>query len=412
MKLLPFDLPAKLSFKFKLKSNPESNSQSNSSGERPLAWAQLSHQKVRLAVAMGGIAFANVLIFMQLGFLSLFSGGATTLPKSMKGDLFLLNPSAEFLGSNGFDRIRLYQAASIEGVALTTPVYMSTGTPWAYSQEHKSFEARVYAFNPAQMVFDIPELNQQQQQLTVPKSVLFDRLAKPDFGPIPQLFAEKGSVTAIVNNQRVSVIGLFSLGNSFFLGGGNLVMSEATYAELFGASRLKQVSVGVVTLEPGADPGAVKAGIEKYVPGVKAYTHEELIAKELQFQESTAVGPIFGFGTIMGLIVGVVIVYQVLYADVNDHLAEYATLKAMGYSDWSLLAVIFQEAGILAVLGFVPGLTVSLWMYGFLGGLTRLELVMSPEIALTVFLLTIVMCMMSAAIASGKLRSADPADVF
>lgn len=380
--------------------------------ERPLAWSQLSHQKVRLTVAMGGIAFANVLIFMQLGFLSLFSGGATALSRSMKGDLFLLNPSTEFLGSNGFDRIRLYQAAAVKGVASTTPVYMSTGTSWAYSQEKKSFEARVYAFNPAQNVFNIPEINRQRARLNIPNSVLFDRLAKPDFGPIPQLFTEKGNATALLNNRRVSVVGLFNLGNSFFLGAGNLIMSEATYAELFGDNALKQVSVGVVTLELGANLKAVKAGLEAHVPGLKAYTHEELVAKELKFQETTAVGPIFSFGAIMGFIVGVVIVYQVLYADVNDHLAEYATLKAMGYSDMALLRVIFSEAIILGVLGFIPGLIASVGMYGFLGPLTRLELVMSSEIAVTVFILTLVMCILSAAIASGKLRSADPADVF
>lgn len=380
--------------------------------ERPIAWSQLSHQKVRLAVAMGGIAFANVLIFMQLGFLSLFTGGATTLPKSMKGDLFLLNPTTEFLGSNGFDRIRLYQAAAVNGVALTTPVYMKLNVPWAYSTEKKSFEARVYAFNPTQTVFNIPELIQQQAQITTPNSVLFDRLAKPDFGPIPQQFGEKGAVTALLNNRRISVVGLFSLGNSFFLGGGNVVMSDTTYAELFGENAISRISLGVVTLEPGANLQAVKAGIEAAVPGIKAYTHEELIAKELKFQESTGVAPIFNFGTIMGFVVGVVIVYQVLYSDVNDHLAEYATLKAMGYSDFALLSVIFQEAILLSVLGFLPGLTASIWMYGFLGSLTRLELVMTPEIAVTVFILTIVMCLLSAAIASSKLRSADPADVF
>jgi putative ABC transport system permease protein len=379
--------------------------------DRPLAWSQLSHQKVRLAVAMGGISFANVLIFMQLGFLSLFSGGATALPKSLKGDLFLLNPTTEFLGANGFDRIRLYQAASVKGVATTIPFYIAP-TAWAYSAEKKSFEGRVFAFNPVQEVFEIPEINQQRDRLKIPNGVLFDRLAKPDFGPITQQFTEKGDVLALLNNRRVSVVGLFSLGNSFFLGGGNLILSEATYAEIFGSDKLSQVSVGIIKLEAGANPQSVKAGIEATVPGVKAYTHEELIAKELKFQESTAVGPIFSFGAIMGFVVGVVIVYQVLYADVNDHLAEYATLKAMGYSDIALLMVIFQEAVILGVLGFIPGLFASVGMYSLLGGMTRLELIMTPDIAVTVFILTLIMCVMSAAIASGKLRSADPADVF
>jgi putative ABC transport system permease protein len=391
---------------------PEKSSNRRRRRERPLAWAQLSHQKVRLAVAMGGIGFANVLIFMQLGFLNLFGNGATLLPESLQGDLFLVDPSSEFLGSNGFDRIRLYQAAAVAGVKDTIPVYMSTSTPWGYSPEFKSFEGRIYAFNPSKNVFRIPEVQRQQQLLTLPDSILYDRRAKPAFGPIPEEFNRQGRVNALVNNRRINVVGLFDLGNSFFLGGGNFIMSETTYITVMGENAISQVGVGIIHLQPGANIAAVQAAINQNVPGIKALTHQELIRKELEFQESTAVGPIFGFGVIMGFIVGVVVVYQVLYADVSDHLAEYATLKAMGYSDLKLLIVIFQEATMLAVLGFVPGLGISLWMYGFLGGLTRLELVMTPDIAILVFTLTLVMCLLSAVIASGKLRSADPADVF
>jgi putative ABC transport system permease protein len=380
--------------------------------ERPLAWAQLSHQKVRLAVAMGGIGFANVLIFMQLGFLNLFGNGATLLPESLEGDLFLIDPSSEFLGSNGFDRIRLYQAAAVAGVEDTIPVYMATSIPWGYSEEFKSFEGRIFAFNPNKMVFRNPEVKRQQQLLAIPGSVLFDRQAKPQFGPVVAMFNRNGSVRALANNHRITVIGLFNLGNSFFLGGGNLLMSETTYTQIMGENVGTQVGIGIVRLAPGTNRAAVQAAINQHVPGVKALTQAELIEKELKFQESTAVGPIFGFGVIMGFVVGVVVVYQVLYADVSDHLAEYATLKAMGYSDLKLLLVIFQESALLAVLGFIPGFGVSIWMYGFLGGLTRLELIMTPDIAILVFTLTLVMCLLSAAIASGKLRSADPADVF
>lgn len=114
----------------------------------------------------------------------------------------------------------------------------------------------------------------------------------------------------------------------------------------------------------------------------------------------------------MGFIVGVAIVYQVLYSDVSDHLPEYATLKAIGYSNRSLLLVIFQEAIFLAVIGYIPGFIAALGMYQLLTGLTRLELVMTVNLAVTVFILTLAMCLISAAIASNKLRSADPADVF
>jgi putative ABC transport system permease protein len=389
--------------------------------QRPLAWAQLSHQKVRLAVAMGGIAFANVLIFMQLGFRNLFTEGALILPQSIQGDLFLMNPSAEYMGANSFDRIRLYQAAAVDGVADSVPLYINNGV-WAYSDKFKSFQCRVLAVNPRTPVFSMASLNQQVRQLNSTNTVVFDRRNKSAFGPIVQQFnsqppasqppASQPPIRALLNNRRVEVGGLFDMGTSFFMAEGNVVMSEATYGDIFGSAALAQVSIGVLTLNSGADPEAVKAGIKAAVPGVMALTHAELMTKELQYQDTNPTGPIFNFGVIMGLIVGVVIVYQVLYADVSDHLAEYATLKAMGYSDGELLGVIFQEATILAVLGFIPGVSISVWMYGFLGGLTRLELVMGGEVVITVLLLTIAMCMVSAAIASNKLRAADPADVF
>jgi putative ABC transport system permease protein len=379
-----------------------------------LAWSQLSYQKTRLLVAMGGIAFANILIFMQLGFRQLFTSGATLLPESLQGDLFLLHPDTRFLGSIEFDRLRLYQAAGIAGVADTIPLYINSGVAWAYKQEFQSYEVRVIAFNPNREVFNIPEINSQRYKISVPDSFLFDRFAKQELGTVVEDFGNNSDhkLTALVNRRKADIAGLFSLGNSFFLGTGNLVTSEANYAEIFGKEILNRVSIGIVIVKPGVNLAAVKAGIEKNVPGISAYTHEELIAKELKYQEENPAGLIFSFGAVMGFIIGVVIVYQVLYADVRDHLAEYATLKAMGYSDIYLLSVIFQEAAILAVLGFIPGFLISLRMYTFLATSTRLELAMTPDFAIMIFIITLIMCLVSAAIASNKLRSADPADVF
>jgi putative ABC transport system permease protein len=379
--------------------------------EKPLAWSQLSHQKVRLVVALGGIAFANVLIFMQLGFKALFEEGATVLPASLQGDLFLLNPATEFIGASGFDRIRLSQVAAIKGIKQVAPLYINAA-PWGYSKEFTSFGGRFMGFNPTQQVFKLSEVQQQQALLNNPNTLLFDSLSKPSFGPIVQEVKTKGVAQTLLNNKRAEVRGIFRMGNSFFIGEGNILMSETSYSYYFGENALNQVSVGIITLEPGSDPQAVQAGIAAHVPGIKAYTQAELIAKERLFQESNPTGPIFGFGAAMGVIVGIVIVYQVLYADVSDHLAEYATLKAMGYSDLALLGVIFQEAILLGCLGFVPGFGAAIVMYQFLSGVTRLDLIMTPEVAITVFTLTLGMCIVSAVIASGKLRSADPADVF
>jgi putative ABC transport system permease protein len=383
-----------------------------SNKERPLAWAQLSHQKVRTGIAMGGIAFANVLIFMQLGFVNLFAGGAILLPKHIQGDLFVTNSDAKLIDPfSTFDRTRLYQAAAFDGIVFAEPLYLKYGT-WAYNKDTISYDTRIFAYNPQVQIFDLPEVNQQQSKLTEPFTVLFDRLSRSELGPIPAEMVNKSTTVAMVNNRRITVNGLFSLGCSFFLSQGNLIASDRTFADMFGASSLEQVSLGVLRVKPGKDLVALKLGIEKAVPGVKALTHQELQARELAFQETNPSSTIFNFGAIMGFIVGVAIVYQVLYSDVSDHLSEYATLKAIGYSNRSLLIVIFQEALFLAVLGYIPGFIATLGMYQLLTTLTKLELIMTVNLALTVFILTLAMCLISGAIASNKLRAADPADVF
>jgi putative ABC transport system permease protein len=383
-----------------------------SNKERPLAWAQLSHQKVRTGIAMGGIAFANVLIFMQLGFVNLFAGGAILLPKHLQGDLFVTNSDAKLINPfSTFDRTRLYQAAAFDGIVFAEPLYLKYGT-WAYNKETISYSTQVFAYNPQVQIFDLPEVNQQQSKLREPFTVLFDRLSRSELGPIPAEMAKNPTTSAMINNRRIVVNGLFSLGCSFFMSEGNIIVSDRTFADMFGASSLDQVALGVIRVKPGTDLVALKLGIEKAVPGVKALTYQELQARELVFQDTNPSSTIFNFGAIMGFIVGVAIVYQVLYSDVSDHLSEYATLKAIGYSNRSLLIVIFQEALFLAVLGYIPGFIATLGMYQLLTTLTKLELIMTVNLALTVFILTLAMCLISGAIASNKLRAADPADVF
>ena len=114
----------------------------------------------------------------------------------------------------------------------------------------------------------------------------------------------------------------------------------------------------------------------------------------------------------MGFMVGVIIVYQVLSTDVNSHIKEYATFKAMGYNNLYLLGVVFEEAIILAVLGFIPGAIAPLGLYHLTRNATNLPLYMTVARALTVLTLTMIMCVISGAIATRKLQSADPADMF
>jgi putative ABC transport system permease protein len=114
----------------------------------------------------------------------------------------------------------------------------------------------------------------------------------------------------------------------------------------------------------------------------------------------------------MGFIVGIVIVYQVLSTDVNDHMAEYATFKAMGYKNSYLLGVVFEEAMILSIIGFIPSVAIAAGLYQLTAAATALPIVLPASRAVTVLIMTIIMCSISGAIATRKLQSADPADIF
>lgn len=394
---------------------------------KPLGWAQLSHQKARLLVAMTGVAFSNILIFTQLGLRALLFDGVTLVPENLAGDLFLVSAYSPTISFGNFSRVYLYQADAVTGVAAANPLYISSAdwvnpedlqNPLADSEDVSSevdffpSNVTILAFNPARPVLNMPEVNQQLDLLNAPGSVLFDRLSQDQLGPVPELLNQQGVVSTVMSKRRTHVVGLFSLGSTMF-DKGHVIMSDWNLAQRNGQDSLQKVNVGSLFLEPGADLEMVRTHLQNTLPpAVKVLTREELMQSEQAFRASFPEGKILNFGAAIGFVVGVVIVYQVLYTDVSDHLPEYATLKAMGYSDVSLLAVVLQEAVILAVLGFVPGYITSYWMYGLLTHLTKIPLTMRAGIALQVFILTLVMCVISGAIAMNKLRSADPADVF
>jgi putative ABC transport system permease protein len=172
--------------------------------------------------------------------------------------------------------------------------------------------------------------------------------------------------------------------------------------------------LGLIKLEPGQDAAEVQARIREAIPmDVRVLTRQEFKDVEVRYwNKTTPIGYIFAFGAVMGLIVGLIIVYQILFSDVQDHLKEYATLKAMGYTHGYLRNVVLQEAIILAVLGFIPGMGIAHLVFTKGADATRLPLEMSLESAGGVFILTLAMCAGSGLMALRKLRAVDPAEVF
>jgi len=378
----------------------------------PVAWLQLSRDKLRLSVGVAGVAFAVILVFMQLGFRNAVYVSATRYHRSFDYDLALVSPRTPFIGfPEGFSRRRLYQALGFEAVQSVSPVYIQQGfwkNPW-------TFVARnivVIGVDPARRAFLPEDIARELPRTRRDDVVLFDARARPEFGPVAERFSE-GPVQAEVNDRRVAVEGVFRLGTSFGIDG-TLITSDLNFRRLFPDRDVGRIDLGLIQLAPDADPASVRALLDAALEeDVLVLTPAEFSEREVAYWSSTTpIGYVFGFGAIMGLVVGAVIVYQILFADVSQHLREYATLKAMGYSNRFLSSIVIQESVILSILGYLPGAAVTFGLYAVTAEATRLPVEMTAPRAVAVLLLTVAMCGGAGWMALRKVRAADPAEVF
>ncbi len=379
----------------------------------PLAWLQVKREKTRLFVALAGIGFADILMFFQLGLMESAYVSATGMHYRLRGDLFLLNSVSDNVQTiKPFSRSRLFQAAGTDGVASINSLYLGIGR-WRNPSNRTFWQVQIYGFNPSNPAMDVPDAAPELNKLKMLNYVLYDQAARPDLGNVAGQLQQSKPLTAQLNDLQIQVTGVFTMGASFSADG-NLIVSDSTFLRLFPERQSDDIDVGLITLKPGADIEQVQANIKAKLPNdVLVLTKEEFIQRERNYwSQVSPIGVIFGFGTIVGFLVGTVIVYQILYSDVSDHLPEYATLKAMGYGDSYLVGILLQEALILAILGFMPGFAISLGLYGLIAQATLLPVKMSLDRLVLVLSLTLVMCIASGAIAMRKLQSADPADIF
>lgn len=379
----------------------------------PLSWLQLTREKPRLVVALAGIAFADILMFMQLGFQAALYDSTTRLHQSIRADLVLISPQGRnIMNMATFPRRRLYQSMSLTGVKSADALYLNIAD-WKNPQTRHKTGILVVGFDPDKSVFNLPGVNENLNTIKLPDTVLFDRSSRGDYKTTIAQVVQGKSVSTEVGDRKINISGLFSIGASFGADG-SLITSDLNFLRIFPRRNPESVSVGLISLQPGTDPRLTADALQAKLPeDVKVLTKPEFIEFEKNYwQTNTAIGFIFTLGTMMGFIVGVIIVYQILYTDVADHMAEYATLKAMGYKNVYLLSVVFQEALILSLLGYLPGISLSVGLYALTRNATNLPLFMATLRALQVLIMTMVMCAISGAIAMRKLQSADPADIF
>ncbi len=378
-----------------------------------MAWLLLARQPLRLLVAIAGICFAGILMFMQLGFRDGLFDASVTVHKLFDADLVLVSPrSMSSISMSGFPRRRLVQAMAHKDVIGTTPVNWNF-LLWRNPQTLSTRAILALGFEPGSPLLIDPNFAEKAQSLKNSGRVLFDDLSRQEFGPVPEWFSEGRIVETEVAGKRVRVAGLVSLGPSFGADG-NLITSRETFLKLLPSTPPGSIEIGLVRLSTEADHAKVLRSLAASLPNdVKVLTRQEFIDFEKNYwRTSTSIGFIFTLGAAMGFVVGCVIVYQILYSDVSDHLAEYATLMAMGYRLRTLFGVVAREGIFLAVLGYVPAYLSGQALYALVRSSTKLPVAMDPQRTFLVFFLILFMCMASASVAMRRLVDADPADIF
>jgi putative ABC transport system permease protein len=382
----------------------------------PVAWLQLTHNKVRFVVAIAGIAFATLLMFMQLGFQGALYKTAIQIHEYFLADLVLIGPRTENFYDAGlyqtFTKRYLTQALQIKGVESVAPLYIGFGH-WKNPSADRNRQILIFGFDPDRPGFNLPEVNQYRELLKRDDIILFDRLSKPVYGPIVERFTQGKDVFTEINNRHVKVGGLFSMGGSIFSADGIAIVSDLNFAKLLGRP-LSKVSTGLIRISKDADPEQVIEALKaKFSHGVRVLSLKSYKEREKTYwKEGSPIGSIFTIGTFMGFFIGSVIVYQVLYSEVADHLEYYATLKALGYDNKYFWKLIVQQSMILSILGYIPGFLCSVLFYKAVVYIVGLPTAMEFGRAIIVLVLTNLMCFVAGLMATNKLREADPADIF
>src|SRR5262245_530174 len=384
----------------------------------PIAWLNLVHQKKRTLVAVAGVAFAVLLVFMQLGFYGAAEGTATIVYDELNFDVMLTSPQYIDINRAGtFPAARLSQALAVAGVAEAAPVNVSFGA-WRNADAPPQYAYRpqnimVMGVRPQDEIFRSTRKNlrsvfeQYRDELQKPGEALIDSQSHAEFGN----FSPGRSVE--VGPQRIEIVGQFRLGTGFGANG-LIIVSDETFLRIYPWYPTGRVSLGVLRLAPGADADEVAQRLRGVLPDdVTALTAREVAERERrQWVEKTSLGLIFRLGVGVALFVGVVFVYQVISSDIANRLHEFATLKAMGYGPLYLAGVVLQQAMLIALLAYGPGLIGSLALYSLARGTTGVPIAMNMVRAILVLALTIGMCSISGVLALRKVQSADPAELF
>ena len=382
-------------------------------GRLPIGWLQLSHNRGRLFAAIAGVAFADILVFVQLGMLGALTQTIITPYELFRADIMISSADANTLtdGSN-VARSRMYQAMGVPGVKDATPLFLAN-VEWLRDDGDTS-TLQTFGLSPDKPEFASPDIADRLSELRLSDRVLLDQKTRGlPAGALDNL-SHDTPYPFELKGKTVWAVGTIEVGGGFSADGA-LVVSDQTFLDLFGNRASGAPNHILVNVDDGLDPAVVVDRLRDALPAAAVTVAEKSASAEADRVYQTTerpVGVIFGFGVGIGIIVGLVIVYQVLSTDVADHLREYATFKAIGYPHRFFIGLVLEEAVVLALFGFLPAVTIAMGLYAAMSAATGLPLAMDVPRALAVLFGTLAACILSGALATRRLASADPADLF
>ena len=373
-----------------------------------VAWRMLVHEKGRSALAIGGILIAILLMFLQLGFYLAVPRGGLLFFDAMRFDLMMTSSAyVSQTQSYSFPRRRLYQALALPEVTHAAALYQASGR-WLNPEASLVRDVFVIGFNPRDSVFDIPDVEKQMNLMQLPDSILVDTGSRRELGQL-----DIGRRIEI-ENRNVTIGGRYSLGTGF-VGLGVAITSDLNFVRMFpNQGGLSEINLGLLTLRPGANPHEVAEQLRRIMPAdTQVFTRRELNEFEVgHWVTSTSTGLVFGFGAIVAVIVGLVILNQTLTTQITRQLPQYATLKAMGYTDRDLAGIVVMLASILSTVSFVPAAVLAIINYRIVRVATQLPIEMTLTRLFGVLAVAWGMSVVSALLALRILRRADPAELF
>jgi putative ABC transport system permease protein len=382
----------------------------------------------RTVLSISGISIAVTLIFMQLGFLGAVLDTAVLFYDNLKFDLVARSPDYyHFCDANKVSRDHLARIENASGVDAVQRYHISLGK-WNYAPESVQRGILIMGVNPQGQTFATPRSGTtlpDLQQIESPQGILIDRKSRPQFlgARNKTRFNESNiGIEVELNQKRCELAGLFEIGTGLAANGA-AVVHEDTFDKIVPNYSNQDATLGLIQLSPaaGADPSAARDQIvcdlgyenSKFPPPIEILTRQQVVDREVaHWVGNTPIGFIFIAGVGIALIVGAIVVYIVLSADINKQIGEYATLKAMGYKNSYLSRVVLEQAVILGVISYLVAFAISCVLYQVVGQAANLPITMTVFRQVFVFAATIAMCCLAGSIAMQKLRRADPADLF